>query len=256
MMKIPGKILLITLPLVILLASCRGSEVPATTTSSAAPPDRVQMLMLTYETVFEPDTRTMRFQISSDGSRVRLGNEAEQWRLFDTTKGTITFVDEIAKTARTVTYDQALTERTALIAQSVSETTPDASVVDGPGEPDRGHPTRKVSISVGNFKRDLILSEQTLLPSQFFAMKIVTDPMDPKHAGIMRDVMPTLLRQTGTLISEINVLTFSEGETVSATTTLVSVNTIPLTGQTFELPEGIAFVDETAAVPATTTAVE
>ena len=244
------------LPLLILVAGCGGPDEAATTTAPADPSESATTLLLTYETVFEPDTKTMRFQIASDGSLVRLGNETEQWRLFNTTQKTITFVDEIAKTARTVSYDSALTERTAMIEGSVNETTPTASVVDGPGEPDRGHPTRKISISVGNFQRDLVLSEQTLLPGEFFAMKIVTDPMDPKHAGIMRDVMPTLLRQTGTLISESNVLTFSEGDPVTAITTLISVDTIPLVSETFALPEGIVPIEEEAETPATETAEE
>jgi hypothetical protein len=229
------------------LASCGKTETPEAP-APAAPPDAVQALMLTYETVLGPD-RSVRFQVASDGTFVRLGNEAENWRLFDTKNRTITFVDQTAGTATEVTFDDALAERKRLLDEAPAEGTPTASVVEGPGEPERGHPTHRVQINVGSFSREIVLSTDLLLPGDFFAMKVVTDPLDPRYASILREVLPVLVRQNGTLLSETNRLEIENGEPVTATTKLVTVTTVQLSRKAFEVPDNITVTKKGATAP-------
>jgi hypothetical protein len=222
------------------LAACGGAE--KKTEAPAAPqppPDSIQALMLTYETVLSPDGRTARFHVASDGTFVRLGNETETWRLFDTKSRTITHVDQTAGTATEVTFEEAIAERTRELAAAPTEGAPTASIVEGPGEPERGHETHRVHIKVGAFSREIVLSKEVLLPGEFFAMKVVTDPVDPRYAAILKDITPVLLRQNGTLLSEMNRLELPEGEPVTATTRLVSVSTVPLSRQAFTVPSTI-----------------
>ena len=222
------------------LVACGGTETTTPPDSAQAATAGVDTLMLTYETVISPDGKTVRFQVVSDGNFVRLGNETESWRLFDTKRRMITFVDQTAGTAREVSYDDALAERMAMLNETDTSGTPSPSVVDGPGAPEKGHPTRRIRIDVGNFSRELVLSDDELLPREFFAMKVVTDSIDPRYASIMKHVLPTLLRQTGTLLSETNELTLSEEESITAVTKLISVNTTPLAPEAFRLPDGIS----------------
>lgn len=228
----------LALSITILVAACGGDEAPVATTPQP-PRDSVEALMLTYETVIAPEGKSARFQVASDGTFVRLGNETERWRLFDTKNRTIVYVDQTEGVATEVSWDEALAERTELLGQLVPEGAPSATVVEGPGEPDKSQPTRRVMITVGNFTRELIVSENTLLPSEFFAMKLVTDPVDPRYASIMKDVMPTLLRQKGTLLSEVNTLKISDEESITVTTRLVSVTTIQLSRKALAVPENV-----------------
>lgn len=235
---------------IFLLVSCGKGE----KAESPAPPpadDAVQALMLTYETVIMPEQKSIRFQVASDGAFVRLGNETENWRLFDTKNETITFVDQTSGIATEVTFQDALAERTRMLAAAPVEGAPSASIVEGPGEPERGHPTHRVHIKVGTYSREIVLSTDRLLPDEFFAMKIATDPLDSRYASIMKDVMPVLVRQTGTLLSETNQLTFEEGEPITATTTLVSVTTIQLSRKAFSVPDNISVTKENATATET-----
>lgn len=227
--------------LVLLLAGCGKGETPVTDTSIEPHPDAVQTLMLTYETVIMPDNRTVRFQVASDGNLVRLGNETETWRLFDTRNRTITFVDQTAGTATVVSFDDAVAEMNRKLAgvEVPTEGAPTVSVVEGPGEPQKGHPTHRVFVEFGSFSRELLLSKDLLLPGEFFAMKVATDPHDARYASIMKDILPVLVRQNGTLLSETNRLDLPDGEPVSATTKLVSVTTIQLSKKAFALPDNI-----------------
>lgn len=232
----------------LILAACGGgderAEAPA---PPQQPPDSVQALMLTYETVLSPDGRTARFHVASDGTFVRLGNETESWRLFDTKNRTITFVDQAAGTATEVSFDDAVAERGRQLADAPTEGAPTASVVEGPGEPERGHATHRVHVKVGTFSREIILSKEVLLPGELFAMKVVTDPVDPRYASILRDITPVLLRQNGTLLSETNRLELPDGEPVTATTKLVSVSTVPLSREAFAVPDTIKVTKKSGA---------
>jgi len=241
----PATLLLLT---GLLLLSCGQKETAEVPARPQTPSDSIQTLMLTYETQLGPET-SARFQVASDGTFVRLGNETEKWRLFDTKKRTITFVDQTAGTATEVTFDAALAELNRKLAEVPAEGTPAASVVEGPGEPERGHPTHRIRINVGSFSREITLSKDPLLPGEFFAMKVITDPLDPRYAPILKDVVPVLVRQNGTLLSETSHLEVEEGEPVTATTKLVSVTTVQLSRKAFELPDGIT-VTETTGAPA------
>lgn len=248
-------VILVTILVLLLAPACKKTEEAETT----APPearDSVEALMLTYETTISPDNQSVRFQVASDGTFVRLGNETEKWRLFDTKNRTIVFVDQTAGTATEVSYDDAITERTAMLGEVSPEGAPTATITEGPGEPDKGQPTHRVDIAVGNFTRQLILSENTLLPGEFFAMKLVTDPVDSRYASILKDVMPTLLRQNGTLLSETNTLKISDTESITATTKLLSVTMIQLSRKAFDVPDNVTLTKkgERPAEETTTTA--
>jgi len=237
----------------LLLAACTKPE-KAEAPQPAAPPDALQALMLTYETVVMPDNKSVRFQVASDGTFVRLGNESGNWRLFDTKNRTITFVDQAAGTVSTVGFDQALAGRMKQLAESPTEGMPTAKVTEGPGEPERGHPTQRVNIEVGKFSREIVLSTDVLLPGEFYAMKVVTDPLDPRYASIMKDVLPVLVRQNGTLLSETNRLEMENGEPITATTKLVNVTTVQLSRKAFEVPVPSPVPPVPPAVPSTDSA--
>jgi hypothetical protein len=253
MMKRPfNPIVLVTSLLLggVLLSSCAQKETAETPAPPQTPPDAIQTLMLTYETELGPET-SARFQVASDGTFVRLGNETEKWRLFDTKNRTITFVDQTAGTATEVTFDEALGELNRKLAEIPAEGAPTATVVEGPGEPERGHPTHRIRVDVGSFSREITLSKDLLLPGEFFAMKVITDPLDPRYAPILKDVVPVLVRQNGTLLSETSRLEVEGGEPVTATTKLVSVTTVQLSRKAFELPDGITVTKKGDVSPET-----
>ena len=201
------------------------------------PPPTVAATVLVYETVVTPENRSFRWQVLTDGTRVRFGDEAESWRLFDAGAKTITFVDETRRTWRSVTFDEALDARRSLLQTPLPEGAPRAQVTEEALGLVDGRDAVKVSVEAGGYRRALVLSTGTLLPAGSLAMKTVTDPLEPDYAGMLRDLLPVLLAKNGTTLSDRNEVTHAGGA-MAIETRLVSVRANSLPKSLFEVPAG------------------
>ncbi|MGK2856753.1 MAG: hypothetical protein ACSLFQ_06045 [Thermoanaerobaculia bacterium] len=215
-----------------LLASCREPASP-----SSPPPPSVAATVLVYETVVIPEDRSFRWQVLTDGTHVRFGDEAENWRLFDTHAGTITFVDEARRSWRSVKFDDALAARKRLLETPLPEGAPRARVSEAPLGVIDGRDAVAITVEAGGYRRALVLSTGALLPAGSLAMKAVTDPLEPESAGMLRDLLPRLLAKEGTTLSDRNEVTY-EGGAMVVETRLVSVKANTLPKSLFEVPAG------------------
>ncbi len=193
--------------------------------------------MLVYETVVSPENRSFRWQVLTDGTRVRFGDEAESWRLFDTHAKTIAFVDETRRTWRSVTFDEALGERRRLLDTPLPEGAPRARVTEEALGPVEGRDAVGVSVEAGGYRRTLVLSKEAILPAGSAAMKLATDPLEPEYAGMLRDLLPVLLTKEGTTLSDRNEITW-DGGAMRVETRLISVRANTLPKSLFEVPAG------------------
>lgn len=197
--------------------------------------------MLVYETVVTPENRSFRWQVLTDGMHVRFGDEAESWRLFDTRAKTITFVDETRRTWRSVTFDEALAARRRLLETPLPEGAPRATVTEVPLGIVDGRGATKVAVEADGYRRALVLSADPILPASTLAMKMVTDPLEPEYAGMLKDLLPVLLLKNGTTLSDRNEITW-EGGAMAVETRLVSVKANTLPKSLFEVPAGFRTV--------------
>ncbi|MCM2316807.1 MAG: DUF4412 domain-containing protein [Thermoanaerobaculia bacterium] len=215
-----------------LLAACREPAPPP-----PPPPPTVAATVLVYETVVTPENRSLRWQVLTDGNRVRFGDEAESWRLFDARAKTVTFVDETRRTWRSMTFDEALSARRRLLETPLPEGAPRARVTEEPLGLVDGRGAVKVTVEAGGYRRALVLSTGTMLPAGSLAMKSATDPLEPEYAGMLRDLLPVLLAKDGTMLSDRNEVAY-EGGAMSVETRLVSVRANNLPKSLFEVPAG------------------
>lgn len=225
---VPRKLLI--LAALALAVACREPQPPP-----PPPPPTVAATVLVYETVVTPENRSFRWQVLSDGTHVRFGDEAENWRLFDTRAKTIAFVDETRRTWRSVTFDDALAARRRLLETPLPEGAPRATVTEEPLGIVDGRGATKVSVAAGGYRRALVISTDPMLPSSTLAMKLVTDPLESEYAGMLKDLLPVLLLKNGTTLSDRNEITW-EGGAMAVETRLVSVNANTLPKSLFEVP--------------------
>jgi hypothetical protein len=203
------------------------------------PPPAVAATVLVYETVVAHEHRSYRWQVVTDGVRVRFGDEAERWRLIDTKARTIAFVDQSRRTTRIVPFDVALAARETLLAAPLPQGAPLAKVSEESAGLVNGRDALRVSVEAGGYKRTMIFSIAPILPPTASAMKWATDAIDAEYAGVIRDLMPAILSKQGTLLADRNEITYAGGA-MAVETRLVSVTTSRLPKSLFDIPVGFS----------------
>jgi hypothetical protein len=224
-LSVPQKSLIFFALVLALALACREQEPPP-----PPPPPSVAATVLVYETVVGHENRSFRWQVLTDGERVRFGDDADRWRLFDSRAKTITFVDQIRRTTRNVSFDEALAARTKLLAAPLPEGAPRARVIDG-------RDALRVSVEAGGYRRTMHFSAAPILPASTSTMKWATDPIEAEYAGVIRDLMPAIVSKQGTLLSDRNEITY-DGGAMSIETRLVSVTRSRLPKSLFVVPVG------------------
>jgi len=215
-----------------LALACREPEPPP-----PPPPPSVAATVLVYETVVAHENRSFRWQVLTDGERVRFGDDADTWRLLDTKARTIAFVDQSRRATRSLTFETALAARKTLLEAPLPQGAPLARVSEEAAGVVDGRDALRVSVEAGGYKRTMLFSTAPILPAAASAMKWATDPIDAEYAGVIHDLMPSIVSKQGTLLADRNEITF-EGGAMSIDTRLVSVTKSRLPKSLFELPVG------------------
>jgi len=133
--------------------------------------------VVTIRTTIEPDKKTYTHAIVIADGLARNTGELDQWRLFDTKKKSVTFVDDIAKTTRTESFESLLEKHRAALAEDLPDHYPRARVTAD---------AKRVVIEVGNYRRELQLTENRAIPNELFAMMIASDSASSPLAPMMR----------------------------------------------------------------------
>lgn len=168
----------------LLLLVCIACKQPPQKAAPAAGP-QVNATVVTIRTTIEPDKKTYTHAIVIANGVARSTSELDQWRLFDTNAKSVTFVDDIAKTTRTESFDSLLKKHRAMLAESIPSHYPRARVTrDAAG----------LVIEVGNYRRELKLTEHRAIPGELFAMMIASDSASSPLAPMMRAADDALTR--------------------------------------------------------------
>src|SRR5436190_938283 len=122
----------LVLLLVLVCITCK--QPPPQTAAPAAGP-QVNATVVTIRTTIEPDKKTYTHAIVIANGVARSTSELDQWRLFDTKSKSVTFVDDIAKTTRTESFESLLKSHRAKLAESMLRTPDGYRVVRVSGAP-------------------------------------------------------------------------------------------------------------------------
>jgi hypothetical protein len=169
----------------LLLLVCVTCKQPPPQKPAAAAGPQVNATVVTIRTTIQPDKKTYTHAIVIANGLARSTNELDQWRLFDTKAKSVTFVDDIAKTTRTESFESLMKKHRAALAE------------DLPAHYPRARVTRNATglvIEVGNYRRELKLTEQRAIPNELFAMMVASDSASSPLAPMMRASDDALLR--------------------------------------------------------------
>lgn len=157
----------------------------------------VRATVVTIRSVTTPGDQAVTHSLVIAGNRVRDLRERDVWRLFDTEKQTVTFVDEIAKTVHTRAFADLRQERLAAIAKNLApfHPTPELTRSDA-RRTIAGAPAQQWLITAGAYRRELWMGDHPSIPRGLFAMMQASERVSSPLAPMMRDVEPELLTAT------------------------------------------------------------
>jgi len=147
--------------------------------------------VVTIETKLASPDRTLRHTITIANGRARSSDELDRWRLFDLKNNRVTFVDDLDRSYRTVSFAQLTADRRgALVDDDVPEGLPRAVVT-------RGATPNDLVVRIGAYERRLRIEQNKAIPEQLFAMMQASEPIATPLMPIMRAAEEALLQVRG-----------------------------------------------------------
>jgi hypothetical protein len=198
------------------LACAQGTPSPAP--SQGGPPatagPSVPAKVLIVRESSHPPTRAFLHKILVAGPKVRLGSEKDQWRLFDVQQRTVTWVDDIAGTYRTIGLDELVRSRERQLREPIPAAGVRPVAVEETGEAVEiaGIRARRIAMELGGYRRDVWISEEPLVSPVFLKMLVASEPISEQWAGVIRDAQLELMAREGFPIWDRSRLAWEGGE--------------------------------------------
>jgi hypothetical protein len=194
-----------------------------------------------------PGERASVYLVAMHDQKVRIGSEADRWRLFDLRNRSITFVDDVGRTFRTRTMADLLRDRSALMARDLPAGVPLARVEPIAGAKTvAGIPASGFRITVGGYERELWISQRVLFSPDFLSMYLASESIGTPFAAVMRDAYRSLGTMRGFPVHDHSEMPWGEGRLViERTVTSQEQRNVPAVW--FEIPPG--YRDLTPASP-------
>ena len=114
--------------LLIAFIACKPAPPPVKTPAAATRVPQTRATVVTIETMIQPGNRTTSHTLVIGDGRARSGDELDSWRLFDLTNGRVTFVNDVAKTYRTVSNEQLVKDRRGALDDPLPAELPSAQI--------------------------------------------------------------------------------------------------------------------------------
>lgn len=186
--------------LVLVLAfaiACKPSTQPVKKTAAAAGP-QTRATVVTIRTTIQPANQTSTHLLVIAGNVARSTGELDSWRLFDLKNGTVTYVDDIAKTARTETLASIVSKRQAVLTQALPAHIPRVTwESSGQKRAILGVTAEQSVMRAGAYRRDLWIAKHPAIPEQLFAMMQASDPPSSPLAPMARAADEALASMKG-----------------------------------------------------------
>ena len=154
--------------------------------------------------------QTTNHELLIANGRARNTAQLDVWELYDTNAGTVTIVDDVAKTFRTEQLPALLSRRRATLAAAIPSHYPRATLTRGERKPLLGANAQQHVISIGGYRRELWIADHPSIPDELFAMMIASDTLSLPLAPIMRRVDEELLRVRGFPLVDRTELPYGE----------------------------------------------
>jgi hypothetical protein len=181
--------------LFLLLVACNPPSHPPAQSSNEP---KIHATVVTIQTTIQPSHKSYVHTLFIANDRARSGDEVDEWRLFDFRQKQVTFVDDLAKTHRSESFDDVVTAHREQIARAVPGGMSRAQFdVTGMQKTLQGVLAKQSIIKLGAYRRELWIASHPLIPKGLFAMLQASEPVSSPLAGVMRAVDEALLEVQG-----------------------------------------------------------
>lgn len=227
--------------LLLALAACKETPKPADKPAApvAGPATRATVITIRSTMTDSPDAA---YDIVIANGRARSTEELDTWRLIDTGKKEVTFVDDLAKTYSTVPFQTLLTDRTAANGRPLDPDLQRAQVLaSGKTQKLQGVAAAETVIRLGAYERHLWIGTPGGVPPELFAMMQLSHPATSSLAPVMRDVDAHLAKLNGFALSDTTELPYGKKKLV-AQRSVTAITQKDVQASLFEIPKGYAKV--------------
>jgi hypothetical protein len=181
------------------LLACQPSPKPPTRPATNEP--KIRATVVTIQTSMPPKTWTHTIVIANN--RARSTDEVDEWRLFDFQEKRVTFVDDLAKTYRSVPFAEVISSHRAALARPLPEGMPRAELVVRDAQKSiQGVVAKQSVIRIGAYQRELWIASHPLIPQGLFAIMQASEAVSSPLAGVMHQVDEALLEVKGFPLSD------------------------------------------------------
>jgi hypothetical protein len=182
--------------LIVVFAAC--SRQPPLPSRPAASEPKIRATVVTIQTTMPPSPKIWTHTITIANDRVRSSDEADEWRLFDFKEKRVTFVDDLAKTYRSVSFSDVIAAHRTELSRPLPEGMPHAQFASGNAQKMmQGVIAKEATIRIGAYQRELWIAAHPLIPAELFAMMQASQTSSSPLAGVMRQADEALLNVRG-----------------------------------------------------------
>lgn len=182
--------------LIVVFVACNRQ--PGLAPQPAASEPKVRATVVTIQTTIQPANKVYRHTLVIANGRARSSDEIDKWRLFDMGQKRVMFVDDLAKTYRSVPFEEVMASHRVALARPLPEGMPHAQfVTTGAQKTLQGVPAKQSTIRIGAYQRELWMAEHPLIPPDLFAIMQASGPATSPLAGVMREADEALLNVQG-----------------------------------------------------------
>lgn len=203
------------------LISCKPAATPPTKPAAAAPQTRA--IVVTIETTIQPGNKTTSHTLVIAGGRARSGDELDSWRLFDLANNRVTFVDDVARTYRTVSSAQLEKDRRTVLDGTLPAELPRAQIATTNATKTlQGVAAAQSVVKLGGYTHELWIGQHPLIPPRLYAMMVASAPPSSPLSPVMKSVDEALMKVNGFPLAEHSVLTYGK-KTMTVDTQVVKI---------------------------------
>ncbi|HEX3070009.1 MAG TPA: hypothetical protein VHX14_15685 [Thermoanaerobaculia bacterium] len=187
--------------LIVFLAAC--NRPPVKPVRPAANEPKIRAIVVTIQTTMPPSPKIWTHTIVIANDRARSSDELDEWRLFDFKEKTVTFVDDLSKTYRKVSFADVEAAHRASLSQQLPEGMPRAQFMVGNAQKTlQGVIAKQSTIRIGAYQRELWIASHPLIPQGLFAIMQASAPASSPLAGVMRQADEALIEIKGFPMSD------------------------------------------------------
>src|ERR1019366_3681488 len=187
--------------LIVFLAACNRPSVKPTRSAEREP--KIRATVVTIQTTMPPSPKIWIHTIVIANDRARSSDEVDEWRLFDFKEKSVTFVDDLSKTYRKLSFADVEATHRASLSQPLPEGMPRAQFVVGDAQKTlQGVVAKQSTIRIGAYQRELWIASHPLIPQDLFAIMQASEPVSSPLAGVMRQADEALIEVKGFPMSD------------------------------------------------------